>query len=77
MLATDLFERSARRSARGPTGAEIRRYARGLVESYGSHALDYADDMIRAYIANGESGATAVWRNVRAELLLLCADEAA
>jgi len=71
MLVTDLLERSARRSAKGPTGAEVRRYARGLVESYGSHALHYADDMIRAYIANGDAGATAVWRDVRAELLLL------
>jgi hypothetical protein len=52
-----------------PSPNDIRRYALGLVESYGSHSLDYADEMIQAYLANGNTGALDVWRQVKHHLL--------
>ena len=52
-----------------PSPNDIRRYAQGLVESYGQHSLHYADEMIQAYLANGNSGALDVWRQVKYYLL--------
>jgi hypothetical protein len=54
-----------------PSPTDIRHYAQGLVESYGPHSLRYADEMIQAYLANGDSGALSVWREVRHQLLAL------
>ncbi len=51
-----------------PTDADIRRYAAGLAKSYGHHSLTYADDMIRAYLANGHTPQLEVWRKVRGSL---------
>lgn len=51
-----------------PTDAEIRRYAAGLAKSYGHHSITYADDMIRAYLANGHTPQMEVWRKVRGRL---------
>lgn len=44
--------------------SDIRVYAKGLMESYGAHSVRYADDMVRAYLANGDLGAVDVWRQV-------------
>ena len=52
-----------------PSPTDIRRYAQGLVESYGQHSLHYADEMIQAYLANGDSDALDVWRQVKYYLL--------
>jgi|GEM_PF-1985845 len=51
-----------------PTDAEIRRYATGLAESYGAHSIAYAEDMIRAYLANGHTLQFEVWKKVRDSL---------
>ncbi len=72
MLATALLDRPVPRAAEGPSADDIRRYAHGLLDSYGRHALSYADDMVRAYLANGDMIATDVWREVQAVLTLLC-----
>ena len=47
-----------------PDTSDIRVYAKGLMESYGVHSVRYADDMVRAYLANGDLGAVDVWRQV-------------
>ena len=47
-----------------PDISDIRVYANGLMESYGAHSVRYADDMVRAYLANGDLGAVDVWRQV-------------
>ena len=47
-----------------PETSDIRVYAVGLRESYGTHSVRYADDMVRAYLANGDLGAVDVWRQV-------------
>ena len=52
-----------------PSPTDIRRYAQGLVESYGQHSLHYADEMIQAYLANGNTDALDVWRQVKYYLL--------
>ena len=52
-----------------PSPNDIRRYAQGLVESYGQHSLHYADEMIQAYLANGNTDALDVWRQVKYYLL--------
>jgi hypothetical protein len=54
-----------------PSPTDIRHYALGLVESYGPHSLRYADEMIQAYLANGDTGALSVWRQVMNHLLAL------
>ncbi|NBC31156.1 MAG: hypothetical protein GVY13_00595 [Alphaproteobacteria bacterium] len=51
-----------------PDDSEIRIYAMGLLESYGPHSLHYADDMVRAYLANGDFGGVAIWRQVLHQL---------
>lgn len=52
-----------------PSPNDIRRYAQGLIDSYGQHSLNYADEMIQAYLANGDAGALDVWRQVKYYLL--------
>lgn len=47
-----------------PDTSDIHVYAVGLRESYGDHSVSYADDMVRAYLANGDFGAVDVWRQV-------------
>ena len=51
-----------------PNNSDIRVYAMGLLESYGAQSVDYADDMVRAYLANGDLSAVAVWRQVLNQL---------
>ena len=51
-----------------PDNSDIRVYAMGLLESYGAHSVDYADEMVRAYLANGDLSAVYVWRQVLNQL---------
>lgn len=51
-----------------PDNSDIRVYAMGLLESYGAHSVHYADDMVRAYLANGDSHAVDIWRQVLNQL---------
>jgi hypothetical protein len=60
-----------------PSPNDIRHYAQGLVESYGPQSLYYADEMIQAYLANGNVGALEVWRQVRQHLQGMTPDPAA